>query len=131
MRTYGRIVPPHAPHDLGYAIMEVLSMTGGLEQIVDPSAPYVSLESFRGKPELLTQRMQDATIKMKRRNLGLRLRARVFKVFPIQRYLREHEQLMWIAAMQSSGATVQRMVRKYAGVQQRAPHAPLAVTTPT
>eukprot|EP00127_Corallochytrium_limacisporum_P003734 Clim_evm66s152 gene=Clim_evmTU66s152 len=118
MKTYGRVVPPASSSDLAKGIMEVMGMTDDLENIVDRSAVRLTLESFRGKPAKLLERMMDPEVRQKRRALGLRLRARVFRVFGIHRYLREHEQLMWVAAMNSEGEAAS-MIKNYIGFKHK------------
>lgn len=52
-----------------------------------------------GRTDDIHQRILD--MKEKRQNLGLRLRALVLEKFSGDRYLREHEQMLWIGKFQS------------------------------
>ena len=61
---------------------------------------------------MLLERMMDPEVKKKRRRLGLMLRSRAFRVFPIARYLREHEQQLWIAALQCEHWDLWQMVQR-------------------
>lgn len=61
----------------------------------------------------------DPVVKKKRRRLGLMLRARAFRVFPIARYLREHEQQLWIAALQCDHWDLWQMVQRCVCVSSR------------
>jgi len=136
--TYGRIVPPQSPSDLAIGIVEVMGMLNGLEQVLDPAcksfvtlnqllkpagatldckstplkSEYTASGSVANK-SLLYQRLMDKTVQSKRRHVGLRLRARVFGTFDIKRYLRQHEQQIWIGALQCSEFGVWQMVQKY------------------
>eukprot|EP00124_Ichthyophonus_hoferi_P002376 Ihof_evm5s159 gene=Ihof_evmTU5s159 len=117
--TYGRIVPPRSPSDLAMAQLEIFGMFNGLEQIVDPPCKeVVSLEANK-EPKVMLARMLDPTVRAKRRRLGLLLRCRVYKVFPISRYLREHEQQLWIAALQCVHWDLWQMVQRYVMPRRR------------
>lgn len=90
-----------------------MGLLNGVEKIVD-SACYniVTLDSLAKDPHALLARLMDPVVKKKRRRLGLMLRARAFRVFPIARYLREHEQQLWIAALQCDHWDLWQMVQR-------------------
>ena len=86
--TYGGIAPPRDPEKLARAILKVLSMTDELGD--------VGLSTFTGKPEELTRRIHESS--KERRLLGMKYRCCVKTKFGIDRYLREHEQIIaWCA----------------------------------
>ncbi|XP_063934657.1 uncharacterized protein LOC135146429 [Zophobas morio] len=118
--TYGRLVPPRSPSDLAVAQLEIMTMTNGMEKIVDKNCNnVVSLEKLKQDPDAMLRRMMDPLIKAKRRHLGLMLRSRVYRVFPISRYLRQHEQLLWIAALQCDDWELSQMVHHYVYPRKR------------
>jgi glycosyltransferase involved in cell wall biosynthesis len=79
--TYGRLVPPRSPSDLAVAQLEIMTMTNGMEKIVDKNCNnVVSLEKLKQDPDAMLRRMMDPLIKAKRRHLGLMLRSRVYRV---------------------------------------------------
>lgn len=87
-RTYGGIAPPRDPEKLARAILKVLSMTDELGD--------VGLSTFAGKPEELESRIYESS--KERRLLGMKYRCYVKTKFGIDRYLREHEQVIaWSA----------------------------------
>ena len=94
------------------AQLEVLGMLNGMESVVDLSSSVVTLESL-SEPGSLLARICDENVKAKRRRLGMMLRCRVFKVFSIERYLREHEQHLWIAALQCENWDLWQLVQRY------------------
>jgi outer membrane biosynthesis protein TonB len=121
MITYGRIVPPRSPADLAVAQLEVMGLLNGVEKIVDATCyTTVTLDSLAHDPKALLARMMDPVIKKKRRRLGLMLRVRTFRVFPIARYLREHEQQLWIGALQCDHWDLWQMVQRYVMPRRRA-----------
>lgn len=85
--TYGAIVPPQDPGVLARAILRVMAMTDELDD-----GGGVGIDSFEGDPAALEQRMRD--VSHRRRVLGMKYRAYVMSKFTMNRYLREHEQLI-------------------------------------
>ncbi|KNC84851.1 hypothetical protein SARC_02933 [Sphaeroforma arctica JP610] len=124
--TYGRIVAPRAPADLARAQLEIMGLLDGVERIVDPkyTDDDVKLEDIRHDHSQLLGRLMDPRIKAKRRRLGLLLRSRVFRVFPISRYLREHEQQIWISALQCQHWDLWQMVQRFVMPRRRDPNRP-------
>ncbi|KAF2458193.1 hypothetical protein BDY21DRAFT_420854 [Lineolata rhizophorae] len=95
---YSSVVAPNDPRSIARAQIEMLAMIGEW-------APYAEDEPGRPAPTLpvnptpqdvaiITQRMYDKT--EQRRKLGLMAREIVQKAFSGERYLREHEQMLWI-----------------------------------
>ncbi|KAJ3340121.1 hypothetical protein HDU93_007346 [Gonapodya sp. JEL0774] len=97
--VYGAIVPAGREHQLARAILSVLAVTDGLEDIAgEPRVPAAKISDFLSLgPEgagMLEVRMKDPAIKAARQRVGLRLRQRVIQTFSIAKYLRVHEQIM-------------------------------------
>eukprot|EP01134_Creolimax_fragrantissima_P007686 CFRG7686T1 len=123
--TYGRIVAPRAPADLARAQLEIMGLLNGVERIVDPDFKKndVLLDDISDDHSKLLGRLMDPQVKAKRRRLGLLLRSRVFRVFPISRYLREHEQQLWISALQCQHWDLWQMVQRFVMPRRRDPKA--------
>jgi glycosyltransferase involved in cell wall biosynthesis len=95
--VYGSIVPPQKARQLALGQLRVLTMTDGLEQLIDPQAPLIKLEELLARgPQAVEQRMCHPMIKEKRRKLGLLLRQRTIDTFSIAKYWRQHEQVLWL-----------------------------------
>jgi len=95
--VFGAIVPPQKARQLALGQLRVLTMTDGLEQLIDPDAPTIRLEDLlAGGPQIVEQRMCDPVIKEKRHKLGLLLRQRTIDTFSIAKYWRQHEQVLWL-----------------------------------
>jgi glycosyltransferase involved in cell wall biosynthesis len=95
--VFGAIVPPQKARQLALGQLRVLTMTDGLEQLIDPNAPLIRLEDLLARgPQLVESRMCDPIIKEKRRKLGLLLRQRTIDTFSIAKYWRQHEQILWL-----------------------------------
>ena len=95
--VYGSIVPPQKARQLALGQLRVLTMTDGLEQLIDPQAPLIKLEELLARgPQAVEQRMCHPMVKEKRRKLGLLLRQRTIDTFSIAKYWRQHEQVLWL-----------------------------------
>jgi len=95
--VYGSIVPPQKARQLALGQLRVLTMTDGLEQLIDPQAPMIKLEELLARgPQAVEQRMCHPSTKEKRRKLGLLLRQRTIDTFSIAKYWRQHEQVLWL-----------------------------------
>jgi glycosyltransferase involved in cell wall biosynthesis len=95
--VFGAIVPPQKARQLALGELRVLTMTDGLEQLIEPEAPLVRLEDLLAEgPQVVEQRMCDPVIKEKRQKLGLLLRQRTIDTFSIAKYWRQHEQVLWL-----------------------------------
>jgi hypothetical protein len=84
-----------APFDLALAQLAVLGMFDGLEQQVHPSAPLVKLMDLINAENYSAIEQRIFAMKSTRQALGLLLRSHVIKKFSGNRYLREHEQMLW------------------------------------
>ncbi|RKP04048.1 hypothetical protein CXG81DRAFT_7368, partial [Caulochytrium protostelioides] len=96
---YGRNVSPGSPYELALGQLAVLGLFDGLEDVAngrdpDPNADklvdWISARRFADISERIMAK------RLERRKLGLALRAHVLKKFSGTRYLREHEQMLWI-----------------------------------
>jgi len=100
--VYGAIVPPAKARQLALGELRVLTMSDGLEQLIDPNAPVVRLDDLlRQGPEAVEKRMCQNDICEKRRKLGLHLRERTIQTFSIAKYWRQHEQVLWLGWLYS------------------------------
>ncbi|KAL6593246.1 hypothetical protein U3516DRAFT_181832, partial [Neocallimastix sp. 'constans'] len=96
---YGSIVPPQKPNQLAFAQLRVLCMTNGLRQIINKKCiDTLTIEELIKKgTKGIEVRMNDPSIKKYRQELGLLLRKRIIEKFSIDRFCREHEQLLWLS----------------------------------
>jgi len=100
--VYGAIAPPAKARQLALGELRVLTMSDGLEQLIDPNAPVVRLDDLLSKgPEAVEKRMCQEDIREKRRKLGLQLRERTIQTFSIAKYWRQHEQVLWLGWLYS------------------------------
>ncbi|KAF1812156.1 hypothetical protein P152DRAFT_417112, partial [Eremomyces bilateralis CBS 781.70] len=95
---YSEVVAPNDPYSLARAQVNILAMLGEWSKFADdnPNEPAPALP-FEPTPEdvkRITQRMYDKSDH--RRALGMKARTIVQKSFSGARYLREHEQMLWI-----------------------------------
>jgi glycosyltransferase involved in cell wall biosynthesis len=100
-RRYGSVVAPNDPRALARAQISLLAvMDEWVEYGEDEVPPAPSPEHFTpAEVERITKRMYEKT--PQRRKLGLQLRKVVQKSFSGDRYLREHEQMLWIGKYQT------------------------------
>jgi len=95
--VYGAIAPPAKARQLALGELRVLTMSDGLEQLIDPNAPVVRLDDLLNEgPQAVEKRMCLEDIREKRRKLGLQLRERTIQTFSIAKYWRQHEQVLWL-----------------------------------
>ncbi|KAG4081227.1 hypothetical protein H8356DRAFT_1409778 [Neocallimastix lanati (nom. inval.)] len=96
---YGSIVPPQKPNQLAFAQLRVLCMTNGLRQIINKKCiDTLTIEELIKKgTKGIEVRMNDPSIKKYRQELGLLLRKRIIEKLSIDRFCREHEQLLWLS----------------------------------
>ncbi|KAI8822406.1 uncharacterized protein EV422DRAFT_397436 [Fimicolochytrium jonesii] len=93
-KTFGWVVPPSRPRQLALGQLRVLAMTDGLE------GETASLNDFlTADGEMLCERIMAPRISQLRTQLGLGLRNRIMSVFSINRYWREHEQVLWLGEL--------------------------------
>jgi len=100
-KRYGSVIAPNDPRALARAQISLLAvMDEWTEYGEDDVPPEPSPEHFTAADvERITQRMYEKT--PQRRKLGLQLRKVVQKSFSGDRYLREHEQMLWIGKYQT------------------------------
>jgi glycosyltransferase involved in cell wall biosynthesis len=94
-QRFGTVVPARSPEQLARAQVEVLAMIGPM----DPDESGLTVADFAPiKPGGAS--LEDRMFQMiaARRHLGLKFRVYLLRDFSLQRYLREHEQVLWIAA---------------------------------
>lgn len=105
MATGKRFSPCVAPNDaysLARAQINVLAMLDEWSEFADDAPGYrpkLSLNPTAEEVEMVTKRMYEKT--EQRRRLGMLGRANVQTSFSQERYLREHEQMLWIGKHQS------------------------------
>ncbi|KAL1872609.1 hypothetical protein Plec18167_006727 [Paecilomyces lecythidis] len=93
---FSAVVAPNDAQALARAQISMLAMLGEWSQYADDKEPAPSLSSSP-RPEdvaIITRRMYDK--REQRRKLGMMTRGIVQKSFSGDRYLREHEQMLWI-----------------------------------
>jgi glycosyltransferase involved in cell wall biosynthesis len=100
--VFGRTVNPGSPYELALGQITVLGLFDGLEDVAEnrdpsPNAPRLLDYLAEERYEDIYQRIMD--MREKRRKLGLRLRELVLKKFSGDRYLREHEQMLWLGKL--------------------------------
>lgn len=95
-KRYGTVVAPNDPRALARAQISLLAVMDEWEGLgEDEVSPGPTPEKFTEEDVArITQRMYDKI--PQRRKLGLQLRKIVQKSFSGDRYLREHEQMLWI-----------------------------------
>jgi glycosyltransferase involved in cell wall biosynthesis len=95
---FSAIVAPNDPRALARAEIELLAMIGKWSVYADDAAdlpiPQLSDKPSPDKVAQITKRMFDKS--ESRSTLGMRSRAIIQKSFAGDRYLREHEQMLWI-----------------------------------
>jgi Glycosyl transferases group 1 len=95
-KRYGTVTAPNDPRALARGQIALLAVMDEWEEYgEDKESPGPLPQQFTPRDvERITQRMKDKT--EQRRKLGLQLRKIVQKSFSGDRYLREHEQMLWI-----------------------------------
>ena len=95
-KRYGTVIAPNDSRSLARAQISMLAVMDEWEEYGEDSTPFgPTPETFTTEDVArITQRMYNKT--KQRRNLGLRLRKIVQKSFSGDRYLREHEQMLWL-----------------------------------
>jgi len=96
--TFGRVVPPRNPYAAARAILEVLAM-------VDSK----TLDELLHDPKALNERMESTETIRRRRELGMKFRQFVIENFSMERYLKEHEQQLWLGAFRCAERRVEAM----------------------
>ncbi|KXS19440.1 glycosyltransferase family 4 protein [Gonapodya prolifera JEL478] len=104
--VYGAIVPPGQAQQLARAILSVLAVADGLDAVAGESfvAP-VKLVDYLSRGESgvteLEARITDPRVKEARRRLGMLLRERTIRTFSLAKFLRVHEQVMYLGTAYS------------------------------
>jgi glycosyltransferase involved in cell wall biosynthesis len=97
-KRYSEVVAPNDAYGLARAQINLLAMLDEWAQFagdsVDSPAPVLPHQPTPRDVEIITRRMYEKT--EQRRKLGMMARSIVQKSFGGERYLREHEQMLWI-----------------------------------
>lgn len=97
-KCYSEVVAPNDAYGLARAQINLLAMLDEWAQYAEDSpdqpAPILPPKPTLRDVEIITKRMYDKT--EQRRKLGMMARSIVQKSFGGERYLREHEQMLWI-----------------------------------
>lgn len=106
-KRYGTVIAPNDPRALARAQISLLAVMDAWEEYgEDDISPGPTPDVFTpADVARITQRMYDKT--PQRRKLGLQLRKIVQKCFSGDRYLREHEQMLWIGKYQNEARRLQ------------------------
>jgi hypothetical protein len=100
---FSECIAPNDALSLAKAQIEVLALLGDWAKYAEDEPgfepPKLSLHPTQEEVKAITRRMYDKT--EQRRKLGMIGRANVLSSFSEERYLREHEQLLWIGKQQS------------------------------
>ncbi|ORY18988.1 putative glycosyl transferase [Clohesyomyces aquaticus] len=101
---FSEVVPPNDPESLARAQISVMGLLGRWSAYADddPNTPAPVLAYPTPSPEQVQQISQRIYAKTEqRRRLGMLGRENVLKNFSEERYLREHEQMLWIGKHRS------------------------------
>jgi hypothetical protein len=96
-KRYSEVVAPNDAYSLARAQINLLAMLDEWAQYADDNgvpAPILPHKPTPKDVEIITRRMYEKT--EQRRKLGMMARSIVQKSFGGERYLREHEQMLWI-----------------------------------
>jgi hypothetical protein len=96
--VFGRVVPPRNPVAAARGILEVLAMCDSKE-----------LENLLHDPQALNARIESTETIRRRRELGMKFRQFVLENFAMERYLKEHEQQLWLGAFRCAERRVEAM----------------------
>ena len=95
-QRYGTVIAPNDYRALARAQISLLAVMDEWEEYGEDTTPFGPFPEHPTPDDVarITKRMYDKT--PQRRNLGLQLRKIVQKSFSGDRYLREHEQMLWV-----------------------------------
>ncbi|KAF1914209.1 glycosyl transferase [Ampelomyces quisqualis] len=96
-KRYSEVVAPNDAYGMARAQINLLAMLDEWAQYADDNGEPAPILPHKPTPrdvEIITKRMYDKT--EQRRKLGMMARSIVQKSFGGERYLREHEQMLWI-----------------------------------
>ena len=95
---YSAVVAPNDPYALARAQISLLAMIGEWAKYAEDEpgdhVPVLPYNPTKQDVEIITRRMYEKT--PQRRKLGMMARQIVQKSFSGERYLREHEQMLWV-----------------------------------
>ncbi|KAK5080764.1 hypothetical protein LTR05_008469 [Lithohypha guttulata] len=101
--AFSAVCPPNDPYSLARAQISIIALLGGWAKFADDpagfKAPDLPLKPTAEQSAAIMKRMYEK--QEQRRALGMRGRSNVLENFSSDRYLREHEQMLWIAKYQS------------------------------
>ncbi|KAL2828818.1 hypothetical protein BJY01DRAFT_255241 [Aspergillus pseudoustus] len=107
-KKFGEVVAPNDPTSLASAQIRILGLLGEWAAFAEDEdekgsipPPTLSLRPSAEEVLQISQRMYDKS--EQRRRLGLLGRANIYRHFSSDRYLREHEQMLWIGDYRSRG----------------------------
>ncbi|KAJ5119712.1 hypothetical protein N7448_010381 [Penicillium atrosanguineum] len=106
---FSAVVAPNDAQALAKAQISMLAMLGEWDKYTDNTGPCPVLTSAPTREEVVAIQRRMYEHSESRRKLGMRTRQIVQKSFSGDRYLREHEQMLWI------GKAVKLMVSRAAG----------------
>ncbi|OJJ45021.1 hypothetical protein ASPZODRAFT_27050 [Penicilliopsis zonata CBS 506.65] len=101
-KRFSEVVAPNDGDSLARAQIRILALLGEWAAFSkDPAAPVPSFSLYPTEEEVqaISERMYEQV--EQRRQLGMRGRANVLRNFSSHRYLREHEQMLWLGKFQS------------------------------
>ncbi|GFF46513.1 hypothetical protein IFM46972_08059 [Aspergillus udagawae] len=102
-KKFSEVVAPNDAISLASAQIRVLALLGQWSAFAEDEEGYVppslSLHPSREEVEQITRRMYEKA--EQRRKLGMLGRSNVYNNFSSDRYLREHEQMLWLGKYQS------------------------------
>lgn len=102
-KAFSAVCPPNDAYALAKAQVSIMGLLGEWAEYDDDpegsSPPELSLKPTAEQSAAISQRIYDKADQ--RRRLGMRGRANVLNSFSSERYLREHEQMLWLAKHQS------------------------------
>lgn len=102
-KAFSAVCPPNDAYSLAKAQVSIMGLLGEWSEYADDpegfSPPELPLKPTAEQSASISQRMYEKVDQ--RRRLGMRGRANVLSSFSSERYLREHEQMLWLAKHQS------------------------------
>jgi hypothetical protein len=102
-KKFSEVVAPNDAISLASAQIRVLALLGQWSAFAEDEEGYdlpsLSLHPSREEVEAITRRMYEKA--EQRRKLGMLGRSNVYNNFSSDRYLREHEQMLWLGKYQS------------------------------
>lgn len=102
-KAFSAVCPPNDSYALAKAQIGIMGLLGEWAEFADDpegfQVPELTLQVTPEQTKAIAKRMYDKVDQ--RRRLGMRGRANVLSEFSSERYLREHEQMLWLAKHQS------------------------------